>query len=137
MEWYNILVLIFGGGGILTSLVALYKVKSEKTGIDITNMKDMLEEAHKMFNAISEEKAKVQEEFDSYKKDNMQYIAEFKDRFARVEKRLDKAEEKVLTLQGAVYQGYRCKFPQNITDCPVLKEYERIQCSACDKCEES
>lgn len=137
MEWYNILILILGGVGGIGGIVGLYKAKSEKTGIDITNMKDMLEEAHKMFNAISEEKSKVQEEFDNYKKDNMQYISEFKERFARVEKRLDRAEEKVLTLQGAVYQGYRCKFSPNIADCPVLQEYEKIQCNSCGKNEEA
>jgi esterase/lipase len=133
MTWHEILVMIFGGGGILTGLIALYKVKSEKTGIDINNMKEMLDEAHKMFNAICEEKERVQEDFDNYKKDNMKYIAEFKERFANVEARLDKAEQEVFGLQSAVYQGYRCKFPANIEDCPVLKEYEKVQCKKCDK----
>lgn len=133
MEWYNVVVLLLGGLGGISGLVGLYKAKSEKTGIDINNMKDMLDEAHKMFNAICEEKERVQEDFDNYKKDNMKYIAEFKDRFANVEARLDKAEQEVFGLQSAVYQGYRCKFPANIEDCPVLKEYEKVQCKKCDK----
>lgn len=133
MEWYNVVVLLLGGLGGISGLVGLYKAKSEKTGIDINNMKEMLDEAHKMFNAICEEKERVQEDFDNYKKDNMKYIAEFKDRFANVEARLDKAEQEVFGLQSAVYQGYRCKFPANIEDCPVLKEYEKVQCKKCDK----
>lgn len=133
MEWYNVVVLLLGGLGGISGLVGLYKAKSEKTGIDINNMKDMLDEAHKMFNAICEEKERVQEDFDNYKKDNMKYIAEFKERFANVEARLDKAEQEVFGLQSAVYQGYRCKFPANIEDCPVLKEYEKVQCKKCDK----
>ena len=133
MEWYNVVVLLLGGLGGISGLVGLYKAKSEKTGIDINNMKDMLDEAHKMFNAICEEKERVQEDFDNYKKDNMKYIAEFKERFANVEARLDKAEQEVFGLQSAVYQGYRCKFPANIEDCPGLKEYEKVQCKKCDK----
>lgn len=133
MEWYNVVVLLLGGLGGISGLVGLYKAKSEKTGIDINNMKEMLDEAHKMFNAICEEKERVQEDFDNYKKDNMKYIAEFKERFANVEARLDKAEQEVFGLQSAVYQGYRCKFPANIEDCPVLKEYEKVQCKKCDK----
>lgn len=137
MEWYNILSIVLGALGGIGGFVGLYKAKSEKTGIDITNMKDMLEEAHKMYNAICEEKDKVQEEFTAYKRDNMQYIAEFKERFAKLETRLDKTDDMVLHLKGAVFQGYRCKFPDNITDCPVLKEYEKFQCDKCDKCEDT
>lgn len=136
MEWYEILTLILGAFGGTAGLVGLYKAKAEKTGIDITNMKEMLEEAHKMYDEMKEEKELINKEFHDYKEENMKYIGEFKDRFAKVERRLDKTENIVLQLKGAVYQGYRCKYPQNIEDCPVIKEYEKTQCDKCDKCEE-
>lgn len=136
MEWYNILVLILGAVGGVGGLVGLYKAKAEKTGIDITNMKEMLEEAHKMYDEMKEEKELINKEFHDYKEENMKYIGEFKDRFAQVERRLDKTENIVLQLKGAVYQGYRCKYPQNIEDCPVIKEYEKTQCDKCEKCEQ-
>lgn len=136
MEWYEILTLILGAFGGTAGFVGLYKAKAEKTGIDITNMKEMLEEAHKMYDEMKEEKELINKEFHDYKEENMKYIGEFKDRFAKVERRLDKAENIVLQLKGAVYQGYRCKYPQNIEDCPVIKEYEKAQCDKCDKCEE-
>lgn len=131
MEWYNVLSIVLGALGGIGGIIGLYKAKAEKTGIDITNMKEMLEEAHKMYNAICGEKNKVQEEFEEYKKNNMQYISEFKDRFAKLESRLDKTDNMVLQLKGAVYQGYRCKFPENIADCPVIKEYEKFKCDKC------
>lgn len=131
MEWYNVLSIVLGALGGIGGIIGLYKAKAEKTGIDITNMKEMLEEAHKMYNAICDEKNKVQEEFEEYKKNNMQYISEFKDRFAKLESRLDKTDNMVLQLKGAVYQGYRCKFPENIADCPVIKEYEKFKCDKC------
>lgn len=136
MEWYNILVLVLGSLGGTAGLIGLYKAGSEKTGIDISNMKEMLDEAHKMFNAICDEKEKVQEEFDTYKKDNMKYIGEFKERFTQVEKRLDKAEDTIFNLTSAIYQGYRCKFPDKIEDCPVIKEYEKKHCMNCDDCKQ-
>lgn len=134
MEWYNIVLLLLGGvGGIggIGGFIALYKAKAEKTGIDIGNMREMLDEARKMFNDACEEKEQVQKEFTDYKAENMRYIGEFKERFAKVEQRLDNAEGTILNLKGAVYQGYRCKYPENVEDCPVIKEYEKIHCNKC------
>lgn len=136
MEWYEILTLILGAFGGTAGLIGLYKAKAEKTGIDITNMKEMLDEAHKMYDEMKSEKELINKEFHDYKEENMKYIGEFKDRFAQVERRLDKTENIVLQLKGAVYQGYRCKYPTNIEDCPVIKEYEKTQCDKCDKCEQ-
>ena len=124
MEWYNILAIVFGALGGVGGLVALYKAKSEKTGIDIDNMQQMLNESHKMYDDARAETKELREEFSAYKKENMGYIAEFKERFAKVEGRLEKTEL-------AVYQGYRCPFPPKVADCPVLKEYEKGNCDEC------
>lgn len=135
MEWYNILAIVLGalGGltGITTAVIALYNARPNRESIEIKNMKEMLAEAKSMFNNACEEKEQVQKEFSEYKAENMKYIGEFKARFAKVEARLDKAEESVLNLKGAIYQGYRCKYPKNIEDCPVIKEYEKEHCKKC------
>lgn len=131
MEWYEILGFVIGAFGGTAGLIGLYKAKSEKTGIDIGNMKDMLEEAHKLFNTMCSERDKIKDEFKEYKDDNMRYISEFKERFNKVEKRLDKAEDSVLKLKGVINLGYRCRYPENIEDCPVIKEYEKVHCDAC------
>lgn len=131
MEWYNIVLLLLGGVGGTAGLISIYKAKSEKTGIDINNMKEMLNEAHKMFDSACEEKETIQKEFSEYKAENMKYIGEFKARFTKVEQRLDKAEDTIFDLTGAVYQGYRCKYPEKIEDCPVIKEYEKKHCKKC------
>lgn len=123
MEWYNILAIIFGALGGTAGLVGLYKAKSEKTGIDIDNMQQMLNESHKMYNDARTETKELRDEFSAYKKENMEYVAEFKRRFAKIEGQLEKTEL-------AVYQGYRCPFPPKPTDCPVLKEYEK-HCEEC------
>lgn len=131
MTWYEIMSFVVGVFGGTAGLVGLYKAKSEKTTIDVGNMQTMLDEAHKMYNASLTEKTKVTEEFSAYKAETMRYIAEFKERFSKLEKRLDKTETEVFSLKGAVYQGYRCKFPPKIEDCPVIKEYEKFHCNEC------
>ena len=136
MEWYNIVSIIVGALGGTAGFVGLYKAKAEKTTIDVGNMQSILDEAHKMYDEMKEEKNIVNQEFRDYKEENMKYIAEFKERFAKVEERLDKTEETVFQLKGAIFQGYRCTFAPNIEDCPVLKAYEKNQCKGdCDACD--
>ena len=131
MEWYNILAIVFGALGGTAGLVGLYKAKSEKTTIDVSNMQTMLDEAHKMYDDMKAEKEAGQEEFKEFKERNNEYIEAFKKRFEKLERRLDDAEGAVFHLKGAIYQGYRCKFPTKIEDCPVIKEYEKAHCSEC------
>lgn len=131
MEWYNILSIILGALGGSAGVVGFYKAKSEKTTIDIGNMQTMLDEAHEMYDAMKAEKDAGAEEFKEYKEVNNKYISEFKDRFVKLEKRLDSTEDAVFNLKAAIYQGYRCKFPQNIKECPVIMEYENRHCEDC------
>lgn len=136
MEWYNIIAILIGALGGTAGFIGLYKAKSEKTTIDIGNMQSMLDEAHKMYDDMKVEKESVNQDYTEYKRETMQYITEFKDRFAKVERRLDRAEDAVFQLKGAIYRGYRCQYPINIEDCPVIKEYEKIQCERCEGCDD-
>ena len=131
MEWYEILGLVLGTFGGTAGLIGLYKAKPEKTSIEIKNMKEMLDEAHKMFDTACEERDSLQKELKDYKDDTMKYISEFKRRFTKVEDRLDKAETSVLKLKSVINRGYRCKYPETVEDCPVIKEYEKMHCNDC------
>lgn len=132
MEWYNILAIVLGAFGGIGGFVALYKAKPEKTSIEVQNMKEMLGEAHKMFDKMKEEKEAEHEKFEEYKKNNMEYVAEFKERFKKVEDRLDKAEQFVFTLKSAIYRGYRCPYPPSVEDCPIIKAYKDEGCRDCE-----
>ena len=124
MVWYEILTLVVGAFGGTAGIIAIYKAKPEKTSIEVKNMQTMLDEAHEMYDDARKETKELREEFSTYKEENMQYVAEFKNRFAKIEDRLSKTEL-------AVYQAYRCPFPPKVADCPVLKEYEKGNCSEC------
>ena len=124
MVWYEILTLVVGAFGGTAGIIAIYKAKPEKTSIEVKNMQTMLDEAHEMYDDARKETKELREEFSAYKEENMQYVAEFKNRFAKIEDRLSKTEL-------AVYQAYRCPFPPKVADCPVLKDYEKGNCSEC------
>ena len=124
MEWYDILISAVATLGGVSGFISVYKAKPEKTSIEVQNMQGMLDEAQEMYDDARKETKELREEFSKYKEENMQYVAEFKKRFAKIEDRLEKTER-------AVYQAYRCPFPPKVADCPVLKEYEKGNCSEC------
>lgn len=133
MEWYDILVLVLGAIGGTSGLVSLYHAKPKKTSIEISNMQTMLNESHKMFDEMKDEKDGVSGDFKNYKEETMQYIQEFKQRFNALETRMENAENEVFKLKSAIYQGYRCKLPKQIEDCPVIKAFQNIcSCEECD-----
>ena len=124
MVWYEILISAVATLGGVGGFISIYKAKPEKTSIEVKNMQTMLDGAHEMYDDARKETKELREEFSAYKEENMQYVAEFKARFAKIEDRLAKTEL-------AVYQAYRCPFPPKVADCPVLKEYEKGNCSEC------
>lgn len=120
MEWYNIISLILGALGGAAGFISIYHAKSNKDTIDIGNMQEMLDEAHKMYNEINDIRQTEFELFNKYKEDNMKYIEEFKARFKKLDDRLSESEEVVLKLRSSIYSCYRCTLPSKIDECPVL-----------------
>lgn len=119
MEWYNILLLIFGGIGGTTGVISFYQAKSNKQTIDISNLSSIIEEERR-------ERQALRDEYNEYKESVDERIKMFKKKF-------DKMEVTNRNYLKAVYQAYRCKFPQNVCDCPVIKAIEDNGiCNTCD-----
>ena len=129
---------IIGAIGGSAGIVALVKVgidvfqaKSKKTSVDIDNMKEMLEEAHKMFDKATERYNGLVDKFDAYKE-------EVDKREEENNAKITKILAKVNKLERTVTQAYRCKYPQNILDCPVISEYEKKHlCADCTNLNEN
>ena len=123
---------IIGSIGGSAGIVALIKVgidvfnaKSNKTKVDVGNMQEMLDEAHKMFDKLTERYNLLLKQFDEYKKD-------VEEREERRDAKVDKVVKVVNKLERTVTQAYRCKYPENIQDCPVVKSYEEKHiCEGC------
>jgi spermidine/putrescine-binding protein len=80
MEWYNIVTLIVGALGGTAVVIGIYKARPEKEGIVVKNMREMLDEAHKLYDEMKSERNAVREELNEYKDET--------------EKRFDKLETK-------------------------------------------
>lgn len=120
MEWYNILVAVVGavgGVGGIGGIVSLYMARSNKDKVDISNMQQMLDEAHKMYDDAKEAKEAYKKELWEYKEETNKYITEFKGRFSDIERKMDMFERTILL-------AYRCQYPENVKDCPVIRKYE-------------
>lgn len=128
MNWIEILSTIGGSAGLVALIkvgIDLYNAKSSKTKVDVGNMQEMLEEAHKMYDEATERYNNLVNRFDSYKED--------------IEKKEEKRDAKISELiskfnklERTVTQAYRCKYPENIQDCPVVKSYEEKH--LCEDC---
>lgn len=128
MEWYNIIVLIVGAFGGISGIVALYKAKPERDGIEVSNFNAMLtslmNRCDKLENQITEDRAQ------SHK-----YVMELRNGMQKQEDEITELRGSVQKLERTVTQAYRCRYPDDIRDCPVIKEYERAHCEDCGSCE--
>lgn len=109
MNWYEIVVMLLGGGGVVSGVLALYNAKSNKTTVDISNLKSLIEEERKERMALAKELA-------DYKMEARGEIGNLRNR--------------VTHMTEAIYMAYRCRFPETVMECPVIKTYE-----ACGECE--
>lgn len=121
MNWTEIIGLIGGGAGIVALI---------KAGIDVYNARpnrDKLEVD--VLNAVIErldmELERKGQEFNAYKQQVNERVAEVKQEI--LAERTENAN-----FRKAIYQAYRCKFPQTPSDCPVIAAFEASErCEGC------
>ena len=118
MEWYNILVMVLGGFGGISGVISLYHAKSNKDTIDIKNLHSIIEEERK-------ERENLSKEYYQYRQFVDKKVESVKKDFEEL-----KAENKKMI--KAIYQAYRCTFPEKMHDCPVIKTFE--DSCRCDEC---
>ena len=119
MEWYNILVLLLGGFGGISGVISLYHAKSNKDTIDIKNLHSIIEEERK-------EREDLTKEYYQYRQFVDKKVESVKKDFEEL-----KVENKKMI--KAIYQAYRCTYPDKLHDCPVIKTFEdRCNCDECN-----
>ena len=140
MTWIEIIGAIGGSAGIVALVkvgIDVFFAKSNKTTVDIKNMQEMLNESHKLFNeAVSKYKA-LEEKIETDRKASHEYIEKLRERIEEAEKSYRTLDSRVNKLEKVVNVAWRCKFPTDIGDCPVIQKYERLNlCEACEHKEE-
>lgn len=121
MDWIAILGCVLGSTAFTTIINAIInrRERNAKTdGIDIANLTAMI-------NTLSERMAKIEDKAEADRKEAHNYVKELRDEIIGL-------RGKVNTLERSVTQAYRCRYPENILDCPVVKAYEEHNCSSCE-----
>ena len=129
MNWTEILGLIGGGAGIVALIKAgldIYNARSNRNTVDISNMEKMLNDSMNRYE-------KLENKFDEFQKSSHQYVTELRGRIVKIEEKSQKQEERINDLEKVVNLAWRCEYPKDIKDCPVIKEYEKRK--LCEGCE--
>lgn len=122
MAWYEIAGLLLGavGGisGIVGGFITMYNAKSNKDTIDISNFHSLIEEERT-------ERKELSKEYHEYKNIVDKKVAE-------VKKEFEGLREENQKLIKSIYQAYRCRLPNKLSDCPVIQMF--TDNCACDDC---
>lgn len=113
MNWAEIITMIVGAFGGISGAVTLYNAKSNRQTIDISNLHSLIEEERK-------ERQNLSNEYQAYK-------AEVHDKVEEVKKDFEEMRQENQRMLRAIYQAYRCRFPEETGDCPVIKMFQNCQ----------
>lgn len=116
-SWMDIIVMVLGAVGGTGGIISIYHAKSKKDTIDIQNFHELIEEERK-------ERALLSEEYRQYKD-------EVNTKVEQVKKDFEKLREENQMMLSAIYQAYRCRFPDDIYDCPVINMFNQKKCNKC------
>lgn len=121
MNWTEILI-CFIGSSALTTLITVFANKKERNAkaesIEVTNLTAMI-------NTLADRMTKMEEKADADRAEAHRYVKELRDEILGL-------RSKVNTLERVTTQAYRCRYPENILDCPVVKAYEEHHCGLCE-----
>ena len=121
MNWLEIVGAVGGAAGIVALI---------KAGIDIYNARpnrDKLEVdvLNAVIDRLDKELERKAQEFNAYKQQVNERVSEVKQEV--LAERRENANFRM-----AIYQAYRCKFPQTPSDCPVIAAFEASEtCEGC------
>lgn len=111
MEWYEIIITLVSLVGGTGGFISLYTAKAKKSSMEIDNFKKLFDEA--------------QEERESIRQQHIDYMAQTDAKIDRLEKKIDYSDKRNAIKMRAINSAYRCKLPDKVEDCPVLKTLNR------------
>lgn len=135
MVWYEIVVTLLGSVGGLAGVAAFIKsfltIKQDKEAKEISNEHAEIENLKSFIIIANENYDRLSKQFDNYHQQVDKRITFFKEKF-------DKMEQEKNALEIATMQAYRCQFPPEMMDCPVVKILKASQnCQGCTKEQQS
>lgn len=121
MDWTSIILCLFGAGGLISTIITLIANKKERKAkaesVEVGNLVTMV-------NTLTERINNIEAKADEDRAEAHKYVTELRTEILGL-------RSQVNTLERVTLQAYRCKYPENIIDCPVVKAYEQKNCAAC------
>lgn len=129
MVWYEIVVALLGAFGGLAGVAAFIKsfwmLRPDRESKEISNDHAEIENLKEFIKIANENYDRLSKEFKDYHQKVDTRITFFKEKF-------EKLEQEKEALDIATMQAYRCQFPPELMDCPVLKLLKEAQsCANC------
>ena len=129
MNWLEVVGAVGGAAGIVALIKAgidVYHAKGSKTKVDISNMETMLKDSMERYD-------KLEAKFDAFQKESHKYVESLRARIMSFEDKVNGLENRINHFEKVVNSAWRCNYPDDIQDCPVIKEYEkRHLCEGCE-----
>ena len=136
MSWLEILGAIGGSAGVVALIkigLDVYNAKSNKTKVDVSNMQEMLEESHKMFNEAIKRYEAAEKRVEENRLQFKNYVDDLRAEVNLLKEADRDKDSRINNLEKVVNVAWRCKYPENVKDCPVVQEFEKRQmCNGCE-----
>ena len=121
MDLTEIILCLFGAGGLISTIITLIANKRERKAkadsVEVNNLVTVV-------NTLTDRINNIEQKADEDRAEAHKYITELRSEIVGL-------RSQVNTLERVTLQAYRCKYPGNIIDCPVVKAYEQKNCTAC------
>ena len=121
MNLTEIILCLFGAGGLASTIITLIANKRERKAkadsVEVNNLVTVV-------NTLTDRINNIEKKADEDREEAHKYITELRGEIVGL-------RSQVNTLERVTLQAYRCKYPDNIMNCPVVKAYEEKHCTSC------
>ena len=121
MNLTEIILCLFGAGGLASTIITLIANKRERKakadGVEVNNLVTVV-------NTLTDRINNIEKKADEDREEAHKYVTELRGEIVCL-------RSQVNTLERVTLQAYRCKYPDNIMNCPVVKAYEEKHCISC------
>lgn len=121
MNLTEIILCLFGAGGLASTIITLIANKKERKakaeGVEVNNLVTVV-------NTLTDRINNIEKKADEDREEAHKYVNELRGEIVCL-------RSQVNTLERVTLQAYRCKYPDNIMNCPVVKAYEEKHCTSC------
>lgn len=122
MNLTEIILCLFGAGGLVSTIITLIANKRERKvkadSVEVNNLVTVV-------NTLTDRINNIEKKADEDRAEAHKYITELRSEIVSL-------RSQVNTLERVTLQAYRCKYPDNIMNCPVVKAYEEKHCTSCN-----